>query len=65
MAKFKKGETVSYTRASTYIGGGNCDNVSDRGGFSGEAIKSTSSGVFVKTELGTKEFIHRNRITNY
>ncbi len=64
MAKFKKGDTVKYTNASTYVGSGKCNNVSDRGSFSGEVVGTTASGVYVITESGSKEFIHRNRINN-
>jgi hypothetical protein len=65
MAKFSKGDTVNYRNAATYMGKGNYNQTCERGSFSGEAVKITSNGVYVKTKLGSKEFVHKNRITNY
>lgn len=65
MAKFRKGDTVNYRNAAIYMGKGNYNQTCERGSFSGEAVKSTPNGVYVKTESGSKEFVHRNRITNY
>lgn len=65
MAKFNKGDTVKYRNSATYMGKGKYNQTCERGSYTGEAIKSTVNGVYIKNKQGKKEFVHRNRITNY